>query len=64
MNTSINSPCLTIGRIAPDFTALTTQGPVTLSQYRGKWVLLFSHPGDFTPVCTTEFVAFQKDIKI
>lgn len=53
-----NSPCLTIGRIAPDFTALTTQGPITLSQYRGKWVLLFSHPGDFTPVCTSEFIAF------
>lgn len=44
---------ITIGRIAPDFTALTTQGPITLSQYRGKWVLFFSHPGDFTPVCTS-----------
>lgn len=42
--------CLTIGRIAPDFTAVTTEGPITLSQYRGKWVLFFSHPGDFTPV--------------
>jgi len=60
INTNINSPCLTIGRIAPDFTAITTQGPVTLSQYRGKWVLLFSHPGDFTPVCTSEFIAFAQ----
>ncbi|NLB32492.1 MAG: redoxin domain-containing protein, partial [Tissierellia bacterium] len=41
--------CLTIGRIAPDFTAQTTEGPVTMSQFSGKWVLLFSHPGDFTP---------------
>ncbi len=40
--------CLTIGRIAPDFTAITTDGIITMSQYRGKWVLLFSHPGDFT----------------
>ncbi|NLK64067.1 MAG: peroxiredoxin [Tissierellia bacterium] len=52
--------CLTIGRIAPDFTAMTTEGPITLSQYRGKWVLLFSHPGDFTPVCTSEFIAFAQ----
>lgn len=52
--------CLTIGRIAPDFTAITTEGVVTLSQYRGKWVLFFSHPGDFTPVCTSEFIAFAQ----
>lgn len=52
--------CLTIGRIAPDFTAITTQGPITLSQYRGKWVLFFSHPGDFTPVCTSEFISFSE----
>jgi peroxiredoxin (alkyl hydroperoxide reductase subunit C) len=51
---------ITIGRVAPDFTALTTQGPITLSQFRGKWVLLFSHPGDFTPVCTSEFIAFSQ----
>lgn len=50
--------CLTIGRIAPDFTAITTEGPITMSQFRGKWVLFFSHPGDFTPVCTSEFIAF------
>lgn len=52
--------CLTIGRIAPDFTAITTDGPITLSQYRGNWVLLFSHPGDFTPVCTSEFISFSQ----
>lgn len=57
---SNNRECLTIGRIAPDFTAITTQGTITLSQYIGKWVLLFSHPGDFTPVCTSEFIAFTE----
>jgi peroxiredoxin (alkyl hydroperoxide reductase subunit C) len=45
---------------APDFTANSTMGPLTLSDYNGKWVILFSHPGDFTPVCTTEFVAFAQ----
>nr|WP_312575896.1 peroxiredoxin [Sedimentibacter sp.] len=55
-----NRECLTIGRIAPDFTAITTQGPITMSQFRGKWVLLFSHPGDFTPVCTSEFISFAQ----
>jgi peroxiredoxin (alkyl hydroperoxide reductase subunit C) len=48
-----------IGEKAPDFEGLTTQGPVKLSDYRGKWVVLFSHPADFTPVCTTEFMAFS-----
>jgi peroxiredoxin (alkyl hydroperoxide reductase subunit C) len=45
---------------APDFEAKTTQGTVKLSDYRGKWVVLFSHPADFTPVCTTEFIEFAK----
>ncbi|MGI5850178.1 MAG: peroxiredoxin [Christensenellales bacterium] len=49
-----------LGDIAPDFTAMTTDGIKSLSDYRGKWVILFSHPGDFTPVCTTEFIAFTK----
>jgi peroxiredoxin 2/4 len=43
---------------APDFEATTTQGPLKLSDLRGKWVVLFSHPADFTPVCSTEFMAF------
>jgi peroxiredoxin (alkyl hydroperoxide reductase subunit C) len=49
-----------LGDMAPDFTAATTDGVKTLSGYRGRWVILFSHPGDFTPVCTTEFLAFAK----
>ena len=42
--------CLTLGMKAPDFTAMSTFGPLTLSNYTGQWVVLFSHPGDFTPV--------------
>ena len=49
-----------IGMQAPDFEAETTMGKISLNQYRGKWVVLFSHPGDFTPVCTTEMIAFSK----
>jgi peroxiredoxin (alkyl hydroperoxide reductase subunit C) len=49
-----------LGQKAPDFTANTTKGPVSLSDYKGKWVLLFSHPADFTPVCTTEFMGFSE----
>lgn len=45
---------------APLFTARTTEGARDLEGYRGKWVILFSHPADFTPVCTSEFIAFQK----
>lgn len=52
--------CIRIGMKAPDFSAATTFGPIKLSDYQGKWVVLFSHPGDFTPVCTTEFLAFSK----
>lgn len=53
------APCagLRIGDIAPDFSARSTTGEVRLSEYRGRWLILFSHPADFTPVCTTEFVA-------
>ena len=49
-----------LGSKAPDFKANTTSGPIKLSDYAGKWVVLFSHPGDFTPVCTTEFLCFAK----
>ncbi|ALV32266.1 peroxiredoxin [Streptomyces sp. CdTB01] len=49
-----------IGDRAPDFEAESTHGPVRLADYAGKWLVLFSHPADFTPVCTTEFVAFTE----
>ena len=39
-----------IGQRAPDFEAITTMGDITLNDYKGKWIVLFSHPGDFTPV--------------
>lgn len=45
---------------APAFDALTTHGRKSLADYRGKWLILFSHPADFTPVCTTEFMAFAR----
>ena len=45
---------------APEFTAPTTDGVKSLDDYKGKWLVLFSHPADFTPVCTTEFMAFAK----
>ncbi len=45
---------------APDFTARTTHGDRTLADYKDKWLILFSHPADFTPVCTTEFIGFAK----
>lgn len=49
-----------IGSKAPDFEAVTTHGTIKLSDYKDSWLILFSHPADFTPVCTTEFVGFQK----
>jgi peroxiredoxin (alkyl hydroperoxide reductase subunit C) len=49
-----------LGDQFPTLSVLTTQGPMTLpDDLAGKWFILFSHPADFTPVCTTEFVAFQ-----
>ncbi|MFZ5989538.1 MAG: peroxiredoxin [Bacillota bacterium] len=51
---------LRLGMKAPDFEAITTYGPLRLSDFKDKWVVLFSHPGDFTPVCTTEFIAFAQ----
>jgi peroxiredoxin (alkyl hydroperoxide reductase subunit C) len=51
----------TIGERFPEMEVNTTHGTIKLpEQYAGKWFILFSHPGDFTPVCTTEFVAFAK----
>jgi len=49
-----------LNEAAPDFQAKTTHGVKCLSDYKGKWLVLFSHPADFTPVCTTEFIAFAK----
>ncbi len=48
-----------IGDSAPSFKAVTTQGEINFpEQYKGKWVILFSHPADFTPVCSSEFMTF------
>jgi len=53
------TPMPRIGDKAPEFTAVTTQGNITFpSDYLGNWVILFSHPADFTPVCTSEFMTF------
>ena len=50
-----------IGDKAPEFKAITTQGEINFpGDYEGKWVILFSHPADFTPVCTSEFMTFAK----
>jgi peroxiredoxin (alkyl hydroperoxide reductase subunit C) len=49
-----------LGAPAPQFEAVTTLGTLTLEDFKGSWLVLFSHPADFTPVCTTEFAAFAK----
>lgn len=51
---------LRLGDSAPDFTARSTKGAFKLSDHRGRWLIFFSHPADFTPVCTTEFVGLAK----
>jgi len=62
MNTQENTTAVSMGprmnQAAPDFDAVTTHGNRKLADYKGKWLVLFSHPADFTPVCTTEFMAF------
>lgn len=51
---------LRLGDAVPGFTARSTQGQFSLAELRGRWVMLFSHPADFTPVCTSEFVAIAR----
>ncbi len=58
MDTIVQLPRL--NEPAPAFEANTTHGVRKLSDYKGKWLILFSHPADFTPVCTTEFIGFAK----
>ena len=59
MTETIQTGIPRIGDVAPDFTQQSTHGPITFSTWQeGKWVLLFSHPADFTPVCSTELVEF------
>ena len=54
---------LRIGDLAPNFRARTTLGERSLDQFRGRWLVFFSHPADFTPVCTSEFVALAREAK-
>ena len=49
-----------LGSTAPQFEAVTTHGTLKLEDYKGSWLILFSHPADFTPVCTTEFMGFAE----
>ena len=49
-----------IGQMAPEFDAESTYGKRTMQDFKGKWLVFFSHPGDFTPVCTTEFIALAR----
>lgn len=59
--TAAEPPRIALNGPAPDFEASSTHGPLKLSEYaKGSWLLLFSHPADFTPVCTTEFVEFAR----
>ncbi len=61
MDTPAASPCVRLPRLgepAPGFAAVTTHGTLHLADFLGAWLVLFSHPADFTPVCTTAFMAF------
>lgn len=65
MNENSNSaitaayPALMLDRPVPSFIARSTQGVVSLDDYKGRWLIMFAHPADFTPVCTSEFIALQ-----
>ncbi len=54
------APRARIDEVAPDFEARSTQGMIRMSDFRGRWLVFFSHPADFTPVCTSEFLAFER----
>lgn len=60
MSEQIQNAMPRLNEPAPEFDAKTTHGQKKLSDYKGRWLVLFSHPSDFTPVCTTEFIAFAK----
>lgn len=61
MNTEVKKGIPLLGEALPNLVVQTTHGIKNLPEdYKGKWLVLFSHPADFTPVCTTEFVAFAK----
>jgi len=60
-HTQETKEAILLGDDFPELNVQTTQGPMHLpDKFKGKWFILFSHPSDFTPVCTTEFVSFQK----
>ncbi len=59
----IQQASLMLDRPVPSFIARSTKGPISSEDYRGKWLIMFSHPADFTPVCTSEFIALQRSIK-
>jgi peroxiredoxin (alkyl hydroperoxide reductase subunit C) len=60
METTTSPALPRLGQPAPAFQAETTHGTIRLEDFKGGWLILFSHPADFTPVCTTEFIAFAK----